>query len=70
VVEQVECYSGGIYAEQPRAFLWQDQRQEVEQVLDRRRTPDGRSFRVRTHEGMVFELLYDESLDSWQIRQA
>ena len=62
---QVECYSGSEYAEYPRAFDWQGQRLEVEEVLQRRRTPSGKAFRVQVADGQVFDLFYDEMSQAW-----
>lgn len=63
----VECRSDAAYAERPLAFTWHGERREVAQVLGRWRSPAGKSFRVRTREGAVFRLLYDEDKDAWQI---
>ena len=67
--QDVECRSEAAYAERPLAFTWQGQRQEVAQVLDGWRTPVGKGFRVRTQDGSVFTLLYDEHDDVWQIAE-
>ena len=61
----VECYSGSEYAEYPRAFDWQGQRLEVEDVLQRRRTPSGKAFRVQVTDGHVYDLFYDEMSQAW-----
>lgn len=65
---RVECHSGHTYAQEPRAFAWQGQRQVVAQVLDRWRLPAGPAFRVRTVAGQIFDLHYDEAEDLWHIR--
>ncbi len=64
----VECYSGHTFAQEPRAFAWQGQRQVVDQVVDRWRSPAGPAFRVRTAAGRLFDLFYDENQDLWHIR--
>lgn len=64
----VECHSGHTYAQEPRAFAWEGERQVVAQVLDRWRLPVGPAFRVRTTAGQHFELRYDEAEDQWHIR--
>ncbi len=65
--ERVECYSGVEYAERPKALWQQGERLEVETVEAQWRTPEGKKFRVRTTEGQVFELVYVEQHDEWQI---
>jgi len=64
---QVECYSGSEYAEYPRAFDWQGQRLQVDEVLQRRRTPPGKAFRVLAADGRVYDLCYDEMSQAWQV---
>jgi len=64
----VECHSGHTYAQEPRAFAWEGERQVVDQVLDRWRLPAGPAFRVRTAAGQLFDLRYDEAEDQWHIR--
>ena len=64
---KVECYSGGQYAERPRAFEWQGRRYEVAELLHTWRFPDGPGFRVSTTDNQVFELSYRELNDSWEI---
>ena len=67
---QVECYSGHTYAQDPRAFVWQGQRVEVEAIEACWRTPDGPVFRVRAQSEEVLELRYHETEDRWSIAQA
>ena len=67
MADLVECHSGYAYAERPVALAWQGQRLAVAAVLERRRTPEGVSFRVRTSDEQVFELHYDELHDQWSI---
>lgn len=65
----VECYSGSRYAERPKAFYWEGSRLEVEAVDVEQRTPSGRFFRVRTWDKGVYDLIYDEVRDDWQVKQ-
>jgi hypothetical protein len=65
--EQVECYSGSVYPERPTALHWQGQRLEIVQVLGAWHTPLGRRFRVQTADLQLFELLYRQAEDDWQI---
>ena len=64
----VECHSGYEYGDRPTAFYWQEQRWEVIEILARWRTPEGKHFRVNTHHNQIFEILYVESEDTWQIK--
>jgi hypothetical protein len=65
----VECYSGHTYAQEPRAFVWRGQRHVVETVERAWRAPRGPHFLVRTEEGSVFELAYNEVEDAWSARE-
>ena len=51
-----------------QALTWQGERLEVIEIFARWRTPNGLGFRVRTTQEMIFELFYDEVLDTWQIK--
>lgn len=64
---QVWCYAGGSYAQRPQAFLWQGQRLEVAAVTAEWRTPDGKTFLVRTPNGQIFKLVYNHQPDDWQV---
>ena len=65
--DRVECYSGHIYAQEPRAVHWQGLRYPVAQVQQRWRTPAGPAFRVQTESGRLFDVHYDELEDRWRI---
>jgi hypothetical protein len=65
----VECHSGYEYGERPMALVWQGQRLEITEILDRWRIPAGKCFRVRTKDEQVFELFYAELSDEWRIHQ-
>jgi hypothetical protein len=67
VSDLVECRSGSEYAERPLAFRWQGQRLEVAEVAGRGRTPLGRYFRVQTRDGRLFDLVYTELDETWQV---
>lgn len=66
-MEIVECLSSASYPGTPTAFTWAGQRQTVDQVIARSRTPQGHFFRVRTADQQVFELFYDAAAHTWQI---
>jgi hypothetical protein len=64
----VECYAGYRYPERPRAFVWGDERIEVEAVERQWYTPTGPVFRVRVASGRRFTLAYDEAADRWDVQ--
>jgi hypothetical protein len=69
MLASVECHSGIEYAGHPTALWWQGERLEVEAVEAEWRTPEGKTFRVRTTGGQVFELVYIELHDEWRVYQ-
>lgn len=69
--ETVECYAGSSYPERPRALVWQGQRYEVKEIIQRRRQPEGVGFVVRSASPeMIFDLFYTIAADQWQIKPA
>ena len=62
---KVKCYSGHVYAEEPRSFVWQEQELGVKSVKKAWQEPDKRLFRVVTQDGKLFELCYNEATDRW-----
>jgi len=62
---KVQCYSGYIYADKPRSFVWQGRELRVKSVDNAWREPGKRLFKVVTHDDRVFELQYDETTDRW-----
>ena len=67
--DQVACYSGGEYAERPRALHWRGKRLEISEIVGSWLTPSGKRFRVRSEDGQVFDLFYDTETDAWSIIQ-
>lgn len=67
-MDAVECRSDTEYAERPLALTWNGDHYEVADILARWRSPDEKGFRVRTHDGLFFELTYREIPDKWKIR--
>ncbi len=63
----VKCYSGHTYAQRPRAFFWQDEEHEIDQVLAEWAHPGGKRFRVSTVAGDRFDLVYEIESDEWQV---
>lgn len=61
----VKCYSGYVYAQEPRSFAWQDKELSIESVERAWREPGRRLFRVVAEAGRLFELCYDETCDLW-----
>jgi hypothetical protein len=69
MADRVECHSGFEYAERPVALHWEGDRLEIEEILDRWQIPDSKCFRVRTRDGQIFELFFNELYDEWRIYQ-
>ena len=68
MTDTVECYAGSTNPETPRAFIWQGQRDEVQEVIERRREPHGVGFLVRgAQSGRFFNLFYTFRTHTWQI---
>lgn len=61
----VKCYSGYLYAEEPRSFVWQESELEIESVEKAWQEPGKRLFRVVTQDGRLFGLCYNEATDRW-----
>lgn len=66
--DPVECRSESSYPEKPVALTWEGARREVDTILDRWRDPQGIHFRVRTTDGLIFELVYTTATDVWLIK--
>ena len=72
---EVECYSGHKANERPVAFTFQNNRWEIEEIIDRwyegglhPSEPALDYFKVRTREGRIFLLRYNSLFDAWSIR--
>ena len=63
----VECHSGYDYAVRPIAFTWAGERFEVETIMAEWRTPEKKGFRVHIEDGRIFNLVYNQGSDSWEI---
>jgi hypothetical protein len=61
----VKCYSGYVYAQEPRSFVWQERELEIKSVEKAWHEPGKRLFRVVTQDGRLFELCYNEPTDRW-----
>lgn len=64
---KVRCYAGSTYPERPESFEWEGTEKQVTRILHRWRTPETLGFRVRTIDGMVFDLIYDLQWDQWTV---
>ena len=64
---KVNCYSGHIYAERPRSFLWQDIEYEVQEIEKSWQEPGERHFQVRTKDKKLFQLCYNEGEKRWSL---
>ena len=67
---KVESYAGYKAEEEPRVFEWLGERHEIKEILSRWMETDiederRRKFLVRTADGHVYELVYNEKDDSW-----
>ena len=65
--DSVECHSESSYPEKPVRLTREGMRYEVDAILSRSRDPRGYRFRVRTTDGLVFELDYVIATDAWHI---
>lgn len=65
--QEVECYSGSMYADKPVAFSHDGKKYHVAAVLAEKLLENGKCFLVRTEEGLHFQLFYDVTLDHWEV---
>jgi hypothetical protein len=61
----VRCYSGYVYAQEPRSFVWQESELEIESIEQAWQEPGKRLFKVVIHDGRLFQLCYNETTDRW-----
>jgi hypothetical protein len=68
-MSRVESYAGSSYPEHPRAFVWEEQGYQVQEIISRSRDPEGLRFLVRCSPGdTLFDLYYQIEDDDWQIQ--
>ncbi len=65
----VDCYAGARGDETPRRFTRGDQLVEILAVVARWRTPDHRSFRVRTAASETCTLRQDVTSGGWELTE-
>ena len=61
----VECYAGGAYPTQPRAFTTHGVRHIVTNITRSWRTPNAIWFRVCTEQATLFSLAFYNDEDAW-----
>ena len=61
----VRCHSGYTYAQRPVQVEWLGEWLDVTEVVEEKRTPEGRSFNVVCNNQMVFELHFNEATEEW-----
>ena len=64
---KVTCFSSSSYASRPVAFEWEGTRLIVDAILIENRTPTGKVFIVQAGNRRLYELIYDESDDTWRV---
>ena len=64
----VECLSGNEYADRPLALTWGRQKLEIAAIIAQWHGPNEKGFRVQAVNGQVFELIYREVPDEWNVR--
>jgi hypothetical protein len=63
----VKCYSGHIYAEEPRSFQWEGVDYDVEEIAGAWQEPGKRLFLVKTRDNKLFQLCYNEAEERWSL---
>ncbi len=63
----VRCYSGYIYAQEPRVFTWQGKEIKIKSLKQVQQEPGKRLFKVIAEDGKLFELCYNEAADRWSV---
>jgi hypothetical protein len=66
-INPVECHSGFTYADRPSALTWEGKKLPIQGIVKEWRSPNRKCFRVRTMDERIFELVYDEMSDVWQV---
>lgn len=67
-MEIVECRSDTEYAERPLSLIWQGCRYEIAEILARWHGPAEKGFRVKTINGLAFEITYQKISDDWHVQ--
>jgi len=64
-VIKVEVYSGHTHAERPVSFVWRQESYKVKEIAAEWKEQTRKHFLVRTEQGEVYEICYDEQHDGW-----
>jgi len=67
-MEIVVCRSDTEYAERPLSLVWHGCHYEIAEIFARWHGPGEKWFRVKTVNGLAFELTYQEFSDDWHIQ--
>ena len=67
-MNMVECRSDSEYAERPLSLTWEGCQYEIAEIVARWRGPSEKGFRVKTANGMAFDLTYRELPDEWLVQ--
>lgn len=62
---KVICYSGHTYAERPLSLVWEGAENRVKEIVKEWQEPGARLFQIRTEDGKMFVLSYNERDDEW-----
>ena len=63
----VTCYSGHMYAEEPRSFRWEGVEYEVTEIIKGWREPERECFLVRTGGNKTFKICYNRANAKWSL---
>ena len=64
----VDAYSGCKANERPLSFDLHENTYEIASVIDRRQDPAAEYFKVRTTDGKLYQLRYDQRADEWTLQ--
>jgi hypothetical protein len=67
-MDTVECRSDHEYADRPLALTWGGQKVEIGAIIAQWHGPNKKGFRVQAVNGQLFELIYREVPDEWNVR--
>ncbi len=68
MIDYVECRSDSEYAERPLSVTWNGQHYEIAEIVARWRGPGEKGFRVKTTNGLAFDVTYREIPDEWIVQ--
>src|SRR5262249_43014567 len=64
----VDAYSGHRANERALRFTWDDETYDIAYIEDRWQEPNAEYFKVRTVDGKMYLLRYDEPSDEWKLQ--